>query len=530
MPIATVIVRGRDASYDRRMSFGTIPATTRVAPVVLDERPLTLQQIVQVARDGAEVRFAPRYEQRVARAADALAQMHADERRVYGVTTGFGDNVSEIVAREDSARLQRNIVDSHAISVGAVLPVEEVRAAQLLQLTGLGRGHSGIQVGTLRLIRDLLNSGITPYVPGEGSVGYLGPEAHMARVLLGEGKAIVDGRVLPAASALPAAGLRPISLTTKEGLCLTNGSNMVTARAVLAVHDAQVVAATADVTAALTFEASGATVLSLDPRLHALKQHREQQDVAAELRRLLGVSSAVEAAAGDRVQDAYSLRVIPQLHGAVRRTIDQAASAILEEAHSVTDNPVLIEDPDDGWTALMGGNFDASFVGLQCDALVDALGVLAKSAERRVERLVNTSLSGLPAFLAGQPGVDNGFMIAQYTAAALYLELKGLAYPASVDSVTTSANQEDVVSNAYLAAGKARTAVDKVGWILSIELMCATQARELAGVASGDHPAQRAHELVRTAMDFAAHDRFFADDLGALERLVRSGGIRQAVG
>lgn len=501
-----------------------------IASVELGEHAITMEEFVAVARFGARVRFTASYTERVTRSRSLIEQALASNQLIYGVTTGFGDNVRHVIAPSDAAELQRNIVRSHAVSVGGPLPTEVVRAIQLMELVGLGQGYSGISLPVLSLIRDLLNNGVTPYVPGQGSVGYLSPEAHMALVLLGEGQASLDdeGKLLPAATALAQAGLRPVILGCKEGLSLTNGTHSVTALAVLAAYDARQAATSADIAASLSLQALHGTIRAYDPRLHAVKQHPEQGQVAENVRRILEDSPPAEHRSDRQLQDPYSLRAIPQMHGAAKRALRDARTVIDEELRSVGDNPIL--DPGSTeHTALMGANFDGSFVGIQADTMATALAVLAKISERRTDRMVNSHFSGLPAFLTPRPGLHNGYMIPQYTAAALYMEMKAAAHPASVDSVPTSANQEDPVSNAYQAVSRTYRTTHTLNYVLAIELMCAAQALDLQPETRSSPAAAAVYHEIRLVVPTVTEDRHFGPDIEALERRVSDGSILRAV-
>ncbi|MGF7122428.1 HAL/PAL/TAL family ammonia-lyase [Rhodococcus sp. BE178] len=499
-----------------------------ITEVTLGDQPITVDEFIAVARFGARVEFSPSYVDRVRNSRKLIERFLSENRLIYGVTTGFGNNVTEVISPEDAEQLQRNIVLSHAVSVGEPLTVEVVRAIQLMMLVGLGQGYSGTSLEVLGLIRDLLNKQLTPYVPGSGSVGYLSTEAHMAMVLIGEGRFLDGDTSAPANRVLRDNGLEPITLGCKEGLTLTNGTHSVTAIGVLLAYDAARAATVADTVAALSVEALKGTIKAFDPRLQSMKKHPEQTAVAKNLCRILEGSEIVEKYRDYRVQDAYSLRGIPQIHGAAKRAIKDAWQVIEDELHSVGDNPILFPEGDDG-VALMGANFDSTFVGIQADLMATALTVLAKVSERRTDRMVNSAFSELPAFLAPNPGLNNGYMIPQYTAAALYMEMKAESQPASVDSVPTSANQEDPVSNAYLAVTKAYRIVGKLRYVLAIELMCAAQAHDLLGPEQGSAASRAVRQAVREVVPTVDEDRFFGDDIERIERRVFDGSIVRAV-
>jgi histidine ammonia-lyase len=496
--------------------------------VSLGDGDITIEEFVAVARHRARVEFAPAYVDRVRRSRKLIERFLAENRLIYGVTTGFGDNVSKVISPQDAEALQRNIVLSHAVSVGEPLRAEVVRAIQLMELVGLGQGYSGTSLEALTLIRDLLNNGVTPYVPGEGSVGYLSPEAHMALVLIGEGRAWVGDELLGGAAALSRAGLEPVTLGCKEGLTLTNGTHSVNGIAALAIYDAIEAAKVADVAAAMSLEALRGTINAFDPRLHTMKRHPEQSAVASNVRRILAGSEIIEKFRDYRVQDTYNLRAIPQMHGGAKRALKDASKVIEDELRSVGDNPVIFPEGDDG-TALMGANFDSTFVGIQADLMVNAMTVLAKISERRTDRMVNSAFSELPPFLSPEPGLHNGYMIPQYTAAALYMEMKAACVPASADSVPTSANQEDPVSNAYLAVTKAYELTGKLRYVLAIELMCSAQAHDLLDAGRASEASDAVYRAVRAVVPTVADDRFFGDDIERLQRLVFDGGVTRTV-
>lgn len=495
-----------------------------IREVTLGDHPVSVEEFVAVARHGARVEFGPEYVERVVASRGLVERFLREERVIYGVTTGFGDNVRHVIATRDAATLQRNIVESHAVSVGEPLSVERVRAIQLMMLVGLGQGYSGTRLETLELIRRLLNEGITPWAPGEGSVGYLSVEAHMARVLIGDGRVNVNGAPVPAGPVLAEHGLHPAVLGAKEGLTLTNGTHSVTGLAVLVAYDAARAGLTADVASALSFEALKGSLNALDPRLQERRQHPEQNGVADNLRRILQGSTAVEENRSYRVQDPYVLRSIPQVHGGAKRAIKDAVRIIEEELRSVGDNPVIIPTGKDG-LAISGANFDSTFVGLGADQIAAATTVLAKISERRTDRMINSAFSELPAFLSPAPGLNSGYMIPQYTAAALTMEMRAASFPASVDTVPTSANQEDPVSNAYLAVCKAHDNVRRLQYVLAIELMAGAQALDLRGAGFGSPGTNAVRAAIRKDAPAMTTDRFFGDDIENLRHSVLNGTI-----
>ncbi len=495
-----------------------------ITSICLDEADITMAEFVAVARHGARISFSNGYCDRVNRSRRYIDIAMRENRRIYGVTTGFGDNVRTTISPEDSEILQRNIVLSHACSVGEPLPDEQVRAIALMWLLSLGKGFSGVRLEVLTLVAGLLNAGVIPVAPGDGSVGYLSVEAHMALPLIGEGRARFNGQVLPGGPALDLAGLSPITFQAKEGLALTNGTNSVTGLAILAAWDALKAVKNADIISALSFDALKGTIRACDPRLHSVKRHEEQAATARNLVRILD-GSAISATFRDvKVQDASSLRCIPQLHGAAKNALKHAAATICAEMNSCSDNPILFPEGEDA-IALMGANFDGTFVGIQADTMCIAMANLAKLSERRLDRMVNRNFSEFESFLVAKPGLNNGMMIPQYTAAGLLGEIKVFSHPSTIDSIPTCANQEDPVSLAYFAAKKSIAVCKKLEHILAIELMAAAQALDFLAPLTSSVPVVQVHKLVRSKVAKLEDDRYMYDDIMALVAMVHSGEI-----
>lgn len=477
---------------------------------------------------------------RVAAARAVVDRIVEAGRAVYGITTGFGKFSEITISREETEDLQRNLLMSHAAGVGPLLPRDAVRAAMLLRANTLAKGFSGIRPETVDLLLGMLNRGVHPLIPSQGSLGASGdlaPLAHMALVLIGLGEAEVapdpasPGERLSGREALRRAGLEPVRLNAKEGLALINGTQVLTAIGALAVHDAATLAESADVVAALTAEALRGIGAAYDPRLAAVRAHPGHARTAANLRRLLAGSDNITAPGELRVQDAYSLRCIPQVHGASRDALEHVTGVILREMNSATDNP-LVFGPGEA-DVVSGGNFHGQPVALAMDYLGIALAEWANISERRTERLVNPHLSGLPAFLTRHGGLHSGLMILQYTAAALVSENKVLAHPASVDSIPTSAGQEDHVSMGSIASRKARQILDNAARVLGIELLCACQALDLGGPDGGPARMGRAtaaaYRRLRQAVPPLDGDRVQAPDMERAAELVVSGEILVAV-
>ncbi|BAU26026.1 histidine ammonia-lyase [Aneurinibacillus soli] len=490
--------------------------------VVLGEGPVTVEEMVAVARYKAKVSFSQQYCDRVAASRSLIERFLRENRLIYGVTTGFGENVTEVISPEDATTLQHNIIRSHAVSVGEPLEKEIVRAIQFMILVSLGQGYSGVRLEVLQLIASLLNEEITPFAPGEGSVGYLAPEAHMALVLIGEGKAWYKGELLAGKEALHRAGLQPIELGCKEGLALINGTTSVTAFATLALYNASQAVKTADVAGAMSLEVLKGTIKACDPRLHAVKKHDEQSATAKTILHILEGSEIAEAYKSHRLQDALSLRCIPQLHGACKKLLKDAREVIENEMASTGDNPIIYPEDDDG-IALMGGNFDGTYVGMYSDSMCIAMANLAKMAERRIDRLVNHHHSELPSFLVANPGLNNGYMIPQYTAAGLLGEIKVLSHPSTVDNISTSANQEDQVSMAYFAAKKAYHISKKVEYILAIELMTAAQALDFHKPLKPSPVTEAVYQKIRSMVPTVKVDRYFYPDIEYIRHLLHHG-------
>jgi histidine ammonia-lyase len=497
-------------------------------PVELDGHHLTLEAIEAVAA-GAPVRIAHAARERVARARDFVDRRFADGEAIYGVTTGFGRLANISIDPADAVALQVNLVRSHAAGTGEPLSVPSVRAASVLRANSLSAGHSGVKPETLELIVAMLERGVTPVVPCQGSVGASGdlaPLAHMTLTLLGEGEAFFGGERLPSAVALERADLKPIELSPKEGLALVNGTQVMTAVAALGVLRSQRLAAAADVIGAMSLEAYLGTERVFDRRLNDLRPHPGQERVAANLRALLAGSEIVESHAEcGRVQDPYSFRCIPVVHGAVRDSLAHVRRVTEIEANSVTDNPLVF--PEDG-EFISGGNFHGEPIALVLDFLKIAASELASIAERRLYLLLNAEDRGLPLFLARRTGLQSGLMIVQYTAAALVNDNKGLAWPSSVDSIPTSAGQEDHVSMGMTSANNLPRVLDNVEGALACELLGALAAADFRRPLRSGRGTQAAHDFARRSIAPWIEDRSPAPDIAAARNLIASNGLAAA--
>lgn len=491
--------------------------------VQLDGRSLSLEAIEAVAA-GESVGITSAAQKRVAAARDFVEREFAGGKAIYGVTTGFGRLANITVDPADAVALQVNLVRSHAAGTGEPLPIPFVRAASVLRANSLSAGHSGVQPATLDLIVAMLERGVTPVVPCQGSVGASGdlaPLAHMTLVLLGEGEAFYRDARLPGGVALEQAGLKPIELGPKEGLALVNGTQVMTGIAALGVIRAERLAAAADVIAAMSLEAYLGTERVFDRRLNDLRPHPGQERVAGNLRALLAGSEIVQSHVEcGRVQDPYSFRCIPVVHGAVRDSIAHVRRIIEIEANSVTDNPLVF--PEDG-EFISGGNFHGEPVALAIDFLKIAASELASIGERRLYLLLNAQDRGLPLFLTERSGLQSGLMIVQYTAAALVNDNKGLAWPSSVDSIPTSAGQEDHVSMGMTSANNLPRVLDNVEGALACELLGALTATDFRRPLKSGRGTAAAFEVARERIAPWTDDRPPAPDIAVARELIRSG-------
>ena len=497
--------------------------------IELNGSSITLGQVARVARHGATVALSPSAEKNILVSREVVDRLVEESRVVYGVTTGFGMFSETCIAKEFTNSLQENLIVSHAVGAGELFPDEVVRAAMLLRVNNFANGYSGIRLETVRALMEMLNRGVTPLVPQKGSLGASGdlvPLAHMVLPLLGLGQARYRGEVTDGALAMKAAGISTLKLTQKEGLALINGTQFMTAVGSLTVHDALSLLKVADIAAAMSFEAQNGIIDALDERMHAIRPHKGQLGSAATLRKLLEGSRNTTRQGELRVQDAYSLRCTPQVHGASRDAVSYVRDKVNIEINSVTDNPIIFSNTNE---AVSGGNFHGQPMALSFDFLGIAMAEIADISERRIERMVNSSLSGLPSFLVRHGGLNSGFMIVQYTAAALVSENKVLAHPASVDSIPSSANQEDHVSMGTIAARKAREILGNVRRVLAIELMCACQAIDLRGDKGMGAGTRAAYDCIRSVVPFLTEDRPLYDDINRCEELLIDGSLIDAV-
>ena len=499
--------------------------------ILLDGSSVTLANLLAIADDRAPVGLAPEARARVAAARTVVDAAAAGDTPVYGVNTGFGSFAETRIEKSDLAALQLNLLRSHAAGVDEPLPVRAVRASMALRANVLAKGHSGIRVETLDALLALLNHGVHPRVPSRGSVGASGdlaPLAHLALVLVGEGHTWDAGRTMTGGEALAAAGLSPVVLGPKEGLALINGTQVSTAVLALALAGAEQLTRAADVAAALTIDGLKGSTAPFDPRIHAARPFAGQSASAANLLRLMDGSpiNASHVNCG-RVQDAYSMRCAPQVHGAAREALAWVRQIVRIEMNAATDNPMVFADEGD---MVSGGNFHGAPLALAADLLAMAVAQLSAISERRSERLVNPALSGLPAFLTRHGGLQSGLMIAQVTAAALTSEIKTLAHPASVDTIPTSANKEDHVSMSMGAALKAERALQLATMVVAVEILCGCQAIDLLAPLTSSLALMRAHAAVRNVVPTLADDRSPASDIDTITELIRSGALEYSTG
>jgi histidine ammonia-lyase len=506
--------------------------------VAIRTGPLTFEEVVAVARDGAPVQLSQEAVDAIERARAVVEELASAVTPAYGISTGFGALATRHIPTERRAQLQRSLVRSHAAGSGPEVEPEVVRALMLLRLSTLATGHTGIRLETAQLLAGLLNAGLAPQVHEYGSLGCSGdlaPLAHCALALMGEGQVRrPDGTLLPAAEALQEAGLAPVELAAKEGLALINGTDGMLGMLVLALQDLRNLLAVADVAAAMSVEAQLGTDRVFAADLQALRPHPGQAASADNLRRMLADSGVVASHRGpdcNRVQDAYSLRCAPQVHGAARDTWTHAATVAERELASAVDNPVVVLDGDgDGGRVESNGNFHGAPVGYVLDFLAIAVADVASMSERRTDRFLDRARNhGLPPFLAADPGVDSGHMIAQYTQAAVVSELKRLAVPASVDSIPSSAMQEDHVSMGWSAARKLRRSVDGLSRVLAVELLTAARALDFRAPLEPSPATGAVLRLLRERVPGPGPDRHLAPEIEAATALVTSGAVVTAV-
>ena len=499
----------------------------------IDKPDLQIDEVVAVARERIPVDVSRQAVDRIERSRALVERWVAEDRVIYGITTGFGALSHTRITGDQTRELQRNILLSHAAGVGDPFPEEVVRAIMAVRLHDISMGYAGVRRETFQQLLAMLNAGICPVVPEKGSVGASGdlaPTSHLCLVLIGEGEAFYKDRRMSGAQALEKAGLRPVTLEAGEGLALVNGTQVMAGLQTLAVHDAQRLAKMADIACAMSLEVLMGSDSEFDPKIHLVRPHPGQMEAADNMRRLTRNSPIIHSHKGcSRVQDAYTLRCSPQIHGATRDAIRHVKQVVEIEINSTTTNPLIFTDAEE---FKLGGNFHGQPLALTADYLSIGLAELASVSERRVERLVNPQLSELPAFLVVEEGLNSGFMIAQYTAAALVSENKVLAHPASVDSIPTSANKEDHVSMGTIAARHCRDIMHNTEHVIAVELLCAAQAVDFVSRQKGLSPGEgtkAAWQTIRQQITYLDCDRQLSGDIAAMAAMVHSGEIVAAV-
>lgn len=510
--------------------------------LVLDGSNLNLKKVWEWAHSSEiTLRISDKAKKRAKESRSYVNKLAAGKNAIYGVNTGFGLLSDVKIPKEKLAQLQLNLIRSHAVGVGNPLSIPEARAAMLLRTNTLAKGYSGVSLELLDTLVKIQNAGIVPWIPEQGSVGACGdlaPLAHMALVLLGEGKCFYEGKLMESAKALKSAGIRPHQLGAKEGLALINGTQIMTAIGSLVVAEGRALAKVADIAGALSLDAFRGTSKAFSKHIHAVRPHGEQAAVASNLRRLLAKSKIAESHKDcGKVQDPYSFRCMPQVHGASRRFLENCVSVIETEMNSATDNP-LVFLPSDlrksgegllGGEIMSGGNFHGEYVAMAMDTAAIALSEFANISDLRVQKLINPSISGLPAFLTKDPGLNSGMMIVQVASASLVSENKVLSHPASVDSIPTSADKEDHVSMGVTAARKARQILTNLRHVLAMELLCGSQAIELLRPLRTSKPLESVQEKIRSVVPPIEEDRVFHDDILAITQLLLQGEILKAV-
>ncbi|MBU3144981.1 histidine ammonia-lyase [Clostridium sp. CF012] len=496
--------------------------------IQINGNDLTLEQIVMVTRKGCKVELTKEAEERVIKSRNIVDEIVDNNKVIYGITTGFGKFSDVTISGEACKKLQRNLIISHACGAGKRFSNEIVKSIMLLRANALAKGYSGIRLSTLKTLIAMINSGVCPVVPEKGSLGASGdlaPLSHMVLPMLGEGEAEFNGKILPGKEAMEKAGLEIVELTAKEGLALINGTQVMTAVGALAVYDSINLLKISDIAAALSLEALRGIRDAFDPRIHSLRPHRGQMQTAKNILNLTYGSTFITSQGEIRVQDAYSLRCVPQVHGASKDALEYIKSKVEIEINSVTDNPIVTEEGD----VISGGNFHGQPMAISFDFLGIAMAEMASISERRLERLINYQLNDLPAFLVKEGGLNSGFMITQYAAAALVSENKILAHPASVDSIPSSANQEDHVSMGTIAARKGRDIIENVQRVLATEILASCQAIDFREGYTLGVGTKEAYKVVREKVQFIERDVVMYIELDKVTNLIADGSIVESV-
>ena len=499
--------------------------------IIIDGRDLTIEDVVNVSRNGYKVELSDDVINKVKLSRKLVDKFVDEQKVVYGITTGFGKFSDVVISKEETHKLQRNLIIRHACGVGEPLEEDIVRAIMLLRINNLSQGYSGVRVETLNTLLGMLNNDVHPIIPEKGSLGASGdlaPLAHMVLTMIGEGEAIYNGKRMTSKEAMNLAGVDILpELSSKEGLALINGTQVMTAIGALTTYDAMNLLKLADVALSLTMESLNGITCAMDERVHLVRAHRGQINTAKNVLDILSESEMTTKQGDLRVQDAYSLRCSPQIHGASKDAIEYVRNKINIEINSVTDNPIIFPEQED---VISGGNFHGQPMALSFDFLGIALSEIANISERRLERLVNPALSnGLPAFLTKNGGVNSGFMIVQYSAASLVSENKVLAHPASVDSIPSSANQEDHVSMGTIAARKAKEIMENTRNVLAMEILGAVQAIDLRGKKKLGIGTEAAYNIVRSHINFIEEDIVMYKEINKCDEIIKKNLIVEAV-
>ncbi|MBF0390676.1 MAG: histidine ammonia-lyase [Desulfamplus sp.] len=501
--------------------------------ILLDKQPITNSDLVAVARNNAIAAFSSEGKSRVQKTSALIQKWVREKKVIYGITTGFGAMCNVIIPEKDTSQLQENILMSHAAGVGKPLPSEVVRAIMALRVHDLSMGYSGCRMETINYLLTFLNKGVSPIIPEKGSVGSSGdlaPTAHLGLVLIGRGEAEYNDTRQSGGEVLRQLGLEPLKLQAGEGLALINGTQVMTAIGVLVVNDAVRLSKTADIACAMSLEVLMGSNSEFDPRIHQIRPHPGQIATADNILRMIKDSQIIDSHQGcARIQDAYTLRCAPQIHGASKDAVAHAMRVIDIEINSTTTNPLIFADTQE---VRLGGNFHGQPVAMAADYLSMGIAEFGSISERRIERLVNPQLSDLPPFLVNNGGLNSGYMIGQYAAAALVSENKVLAHPACVDSIPTSANKEDHVSMGTIAIRQTREILDNVEHVLAIELLCAAQAYDLINEIRpmrGGVGTRAAYEVIRSYVPYLDRDRDLYLDIETMVKVLRSGEIIEAV-
>lgn len=496
--------------------------------IYIDGNSLKLEDIIKVARENNKVELTEEAKVEVQKSRRIVDNIVENSKVVYGVTTGFGKFADVSISNEDCKELQRNLILSHACGCGKPFSTEVVRTIMLLRANALSKGYSGIRLETLNTLVEMLNKGVHPVIPEKGSLGSSGdlaPLAHMVLPMLGEGFAEYKGEVLSGKEAMDRAGIKVVELTAKEGLALINGTQVMTAVGSLAVYDSINLLKASDIAASLTLEALRGIRNAFDERIHVVRPHEGQIVTARNILNLINGSTFATEQGELRVQDAYTIRCVPQVHGACKDAVKYVKEKVEIEINSATDNPIITKDGD----VISGGNFHGEPMALSFDFLGIAVAELANISERRLERLINYQLNDLPPFLVKHGGLNSGFMITQYAAASLVSENKVLAHPASVDSIPSSANQEDHVSMGTIAARKSAEIISNVRRVLATEIMAACQAIDFREGFKLGEGTEEAYKLVREHVDFIEHDKVMFTEIDKCEKLIKTGELVEKV-